>query len=98
MVVLSIFIIHNKHFSALNFTFLAPRGPDTLIHSLPVKNRKWFVCELVLLLFATHAGLLHDIADTNDSWAKNGSTHGHVFCDFQILILTQTGPNIMPTA
>ena len=67
MVVLSIFIIHKKYFSALNFTFLAPQGQDTLIHSLPVKKRKWAACELVSLLFATHTGLLHDVADTTDS-------------------------------
>ena len=48
-----------------------------LAQSLPTKSRKRLAHDL-FATFATHAGLVHDITDT-DCWAQNGSTHGHVF-------------------
>ena len=32
--------------------------------------------------FATHAGLVYDVTDT-DSWTQNGSAHGRIFATFE---------------
>ena len=41
------------------------------------ERKKWALWD-VFDLFATHAGLVHDVTDT-DCWAKNGSTHRLVY-------------------
>ena len=46
-------------------------------HSPPMKSRKGLARD-AFDTFATHAGLVYDVTDT-DSWTQNGSTHGRVF-------------------
>ena len=55
--------------------------PCWFTQSLPMKSRERWFCDVFDTL-ATHAGLVHDIIDSN-CWAQNGSTHGHVFTAFK---------------
>ena len=46
------------------------------------KKKKKLVLD-VFDAFATHAGLVYDVAGT-DCWAQNGSSHGCVFATFML--------------
>ena len=56
------------------------QGTAIFVRSLPTKSRKRLARD-VFDTFTTHAGLVHDVTNT-DCRAQNGSTHGRVFATF----------------
>ena len=63
------------------------QGAATALHSSSVVEQNLLASGAYC---HTHFGLVHDISDWDYCWAQNGSTRGHVFCKFQMLILNRS--------
>ena len=76
------------------FQLWAPQGAAILVHSLAMKGRKRLAC-VMFDHFATHAILIHEVADA-DCWTQNGGIQNHgVF--LACVIFLQLPPTINET-
>ena len=66
-----------------SFEFDVLRAQAMLVHSLPMKSRERLVHDVMPYNSAIHAGLVHDVTDT-DCMTQNGSAHGPVFATFKL--------------
>ena len=60
----------------------APQGAAMLACSLSKKARKRVAGDVFDTFFATYAGLVDDVTDTDYCYAQSNSIHGRVSSDF----------------
>ena len=72
--------ICTKEVLVLSSQIWAPHGAPMLVHSSPMKSRKWLAHD-VFDTFASHACLVHVVIDA-DCGAQNGSSHGCISATF----------------